>query len=62
MITSQASTSSAGDPNDFAPASTRGFVFAALRFQTLTSCPTAINRCAIADPIRPVPHTPIFMI
>jgi hypothetical protein len=32
-----------------------------LRFQTPTSCPTAINRCAIADPIRPVPHTPIFM-
>ena len=36
-------------------------IFAASRFQTPTSCPTAINRCAIDDPIRPVPHTPIFM-
>jgi hypothetical protein len=32
-----------------------------LRFQTFTSRPTDINRCAIADPIRPVPHIPIFM-
>jgi hypothetical protein len=31
------------------------------RFQTFTSYPADINRCAIADPIRPVPHTPIFM-
>src|SRR5262249_1833286 len=61
MVTSQASTSSAGEPADFAPASTSGLVFAAFRFQTLTSCPTDISRCAIADPIRPVPHTPIFM-
>jgi hypothetical protein len=39
----------------------RGFVFAGLRFHTPTSCPTAINRCAIAAPIRPVPQTPIFI-
>jgi len=39
----------------------RIFAFAGLRFQTPTSCPTDINRCAIADPIRPVPHTPIFI-
>jgi hypothetical protein len=37
-------------------------VFAESRFQTATSCPTVINRCAIDDPIRPVPQTPIFMI
>src|SRR6266481_2815786 len=61
MTTSHPSASSAGDANAFAPASTRGFVFAVSRFQTLTSCPTDINRCAIDDPIRPVPHTPIFI-
>src|SRR5664279_2582403 len=61
-VTSQPSTRSAGEANSFAPASTRAFVFAELRFQTPTSCPTDINRCAIADPIRPVPHTPIFIV
>ena len=44
MVTSQASTSSAGEPTDFAPASTSDFVFATFRFQTLTSCPTDISR------------------
>src|SRR5258708_16013249 len=58
---SQPSASSAGDAYNFAPASVSGFVFFASRFHTPTSCPTAINRCAIAAPIRPVPHTPIFM-
>jgi hypothetical protein len=38
-----------------------GFVFAGSRFQTLTSYPSDISRCAIADPIRPVPQMPIFM-
>src|SRR4030081_3540081 len=61
-MTSQPSTSSAGYANSFAPASVRGFVFAELRFQTPTLCPTDINRCAIDDPIRPVPHTPIFIV
>ena len=54
-------TSSAGDANSFAPASVSGLVFAKSRFQTATSCLTVINRCAIDDPIRPVPHTPTFM-
>src|SRR3954454_22339590 len=58
---SQPCASSAGEANDCAPAALSGFVFAASRFHTPTSCPTAINRCAMDDPIRPVPHTPIFM-
>src|SRR5580693_1025549 len=61
MTTSQPSASSVGDANGFAPASTSGLVFVESRFQTPTSCPTDINRCAIDDPIRPVPHTPIFI-
>src|SRR5580692_4159572 len=61
MTTSQPSASSAGEANSSAPASTRGLVFAESRFQTPTSCPTDINRCTIEDPIRPVPHTPIFI-
>src|SRR5450432_2962103 len=61
-VTSQPSTSAAGEANSFAPASTRAFAFAGFRFQTPTSCPTDINRCAIDDPIRPVPHTPIFIV
>src|SRR6266478_2173263 len=61
MTVSQPSTSSAGDAKALAPMSVRGLVFAWSRFQTPTSCPNAINRCAIDDPIRPVPHTPIFM-
>jgi hypothetical protein len=48
--------------NNLAPASVSALVFAESRFQTATSCPTAINRCAIDDPIRPVPQTPTFMI
>jgi hypothetical protein len=62
MTTSQPSASSAGDANSFAPESTSGLVLAESRFQTPTSCPTDINRCAIDDPIRPVPHTPIFIV
>src|SRR5215471_13882749 len=62
MIVSQLSTRAAGVAACFAPASTSGLVLAGLRFQTATSCPTAINRCAIDAPIRPVPHTPIFMV
>jgi hypothetical protein len=62
MMTSQLSASSAGDANGLAPASTSDLVFAESRFQTPTSCPTDINRCAIDDPIRPVPHTPIFIL
>src|ERR1700758_1068609 len=61
MTASQPSTSSAGDAYSLAPASVSGFVFFESRFHTPTSCPTAINRCAIAAPIRPVPHTPIFI-
>src|ERR1700720_746073 len=61
ITASQPSTSSAGLANNFAPASVSGFVLAEFRFQTPTSCPTDINRCTIEDPIRPVPHTPIFI-
>src|SRR5260370_36438820 len=61
ITVSQPSISSAGLANSFAPASVSGFVLAEFLFQTPTSCPTDINRCAIEDPIRPVPHTPIFI-
>jgi len=38
------------------------FVFAELRFQTPTSCQPTSIAVAIDDPIRPVPHTPIFIV
>src|SRR4051812_15962279 len=62
MVASQPSTSSAGEANNRAPASVSALVFAESRFQTAASWPTAINRWVIADPIRPVPQTPTFMI
>src|SRR4051812_11660695 len=59
---SQPPTSSAGEAYSFAPASVSGFVFSLFRFHTPTSWPTASSRCAIEEPIRPVPHTPIFIV
>src|ERR1700678_4059408 len=58
---SQPSASAAGEANALAPASTSGLALIASRFHTPTSCPTAINRCAIAAPILPVPQMPTFI-
>ncbi len=44
-------------PATRAPASTSGAVRLRVRFPTITSCPSASSRCAIAVPIAPVPTT-----
>ena len=49
MTTSHPSASAAGVGKAFAPASTSGLVLEAFRFQTPTSCPSAIKRWAIDD-------------
>src|SRR5579864_7960896 len=61
MTTSHAWHSAAGDVATFAPSFARGCVLGALLFHTTTSWPQLMRRCAIAAPILPVPHTPIFM-
>src|SRR6266700_1047455 len=60
MIASEDEASCDGVAATFAPAAASGVVFSWVRFQTASSWPRPIRRWAIAEPILPVPATPIF--
>jgi len=59
---SLAATTSAGVATPTAPRVTNAAVFSAERFQIVSAWPLSSRRSAIAEPIRPVPSTPIFMV
>src|SRR3984957_11689304 len=61
MTASLAAATAAGLATTLAPASASGAVFAAVRFQTVTWCPTSMRRAAMALPMAPSPATPICM-
>src|SRR6266702_270119 len=60
MIASEEMASRDGVTATFAPSAASGWVFSRVRFQTASSWPRLIRRWAIAEPILPVPATPIF--
>src|SRR5579862_2732265 len=62
MIASLAVATALGLATAFAPASASGLVFAAVRFQTVTWCPTSMRRAAMAPPMAPSPATPICIL
>jgi hypothetical protein len=61
MIVPTPAASSAGSAAIAAPAAASGVILFAVRFHTLTLCPTFIRRVAIAEPMRPRPATPMFI-
>ena len=61
-MTSASLASAEGDAATLAPAAASGAVLSALRFQTVTWCPTSIRRSAMAAPIRPTPAMPMCMV
>src|SRR4029077_18372117 len=59
MTASLAAATAAGLATTLAPAAASGVVFAAVRFHTVTWCPTSMSRAAMALPMAPSPATPI---